>query len=283
MLFCRPRARTVLGTVAGVIALVLGGCGPEPAPDSPPGPLEGATISLMQYTHDQVNRVLVVKIKAGERTVRVNRVEVVSGAFTGTGPEEYDATVAAHTTLDLRVPLGEPDCAHRLSPADVAVEFETPDHDVVVDEPRGSDTLAAIHRRECAVTTAVADVPITWGSHWRTSGSGSDLVVHAPLRIGPVAADTAVRLSGIDGSVIFVPETDALPLMLDAGQTRVLDVRFRPNRCDAHVWETSRGFQFAVRLRVDGTGDEVLVPVVPARAKQQLLSRYWQEQCGVRR
>jgi hypothetical protein len=191
--------------------------------------------------------------------------------------------VRAHATLDLRVPLGEPDCDHRLSPDDVSVEFGTTDQDVVVDEPLGSDTLAAIHRHECAAATAVADVPIGWGSRWRTSGAGSDLVVHAPLRIGPVAAGTTVRLSGIDGSVIFVPETDALPLGLESGETRMLDVRFRPNRCDVHVWETSRGFQFSVRLRVDGAGDDVLVPVVPGRAEQQLLSRSWQEQCGVPR
>src|SRR3546814_6908850 len=79
VLFCRLPARIMLGTVAGVAALTLGGCGQDSPPDSPPGPLDGATISLMQYTHDQVNRVLVVTIEAGGRTVHVNRVEVVSG------------------------------------------------------------------------------------------------------------------------------------------------------------------------------------------------------------
>src|SRR3546814_14654205 len=123
------------GTVSGVAALPLGGCGQDSPPDSPPGPLDGATISLMQYTHDQVNRVLVVKIEAGGRTVHVNRVEVVSGEFSGTGPEQSAATVRAHATLDPRVPRGEPDCDHRLSPADVSGEFGQNDNDVVADRP----------------------------------------------------------------------------------------------------------------------------------------------------
>src|SRR3546814_12894413 len=81
-----------------------------------------------------------------------------------------DLTVRAHATLDLRVPLGEPDCDHRLSPDDVSVEFGTTDQDVVVDEPLGSDTHAAIHRHECAAATAGADVPIGWRSEVRRVG-----------------------------------------------------------------------------------------------------------------
>lgn len=237
----------------------------------------------MQYTHDQVNRVLVVKVQAGEQTVQVQGVEVVSGAFSGTGPREYDATVSPQHTLDLRVPLGDPVCDHALSPGDVSVEFRVDGDTEVVAEPSGSDTLATIHHQECAAQRAVEEIPLEWGERWHTTGSGPGLVVHAPLRVGPVTADTAARLTELDGSVIFVPEPNALPLALSAGDSQRLDVRFRPNRCDAHVWETSMGFQFAVRLEVTGVEDDVLVPVVPPRAKQQLLTRSWQEQCGVDR
>lgn len=272
-----PLARTLLGIA--VAATALGGC----ADDTSPTPVEEATVSLMQYTHDQVNRVLVVKIEAGDQTVRVQGVEVVSGAFSGTGPEDYDATLPAHGTLDLRVPLGDPVCDHDLSPADVSVEFQVSGEQVVVEEPAGSGTLAGIHDQECAAQQAVEDVPIEWGRRWHTTGAGRDLVLHAPLRVGPVSSGTSADLVAVEGSVIFVPEADGLPLALEPGDTRSLDLRFRPNRCDAHVWETSMGFQFAVRLRISGVADDVLVPVVPPQAKQQLLTRSWQEQCGVRR
>lgn len=269
--------RVLLGLVV-LASCVLGGCGEDPSPS----PVEDATITLMQYTHDQVNRVLVVKIEAGDREVRVQGVEVVSGAFSGTGPEAYDATVAPHRILDLRVPLGDPVCDHDLSPSDVSVEFKVSGGKEVVEEPGGSDTLAAIHDQECAAERAVARIPMEWGGRWHTSGAGRGLVLHAPLRIGPVASGARARFVELDGSVIFVPETDELPLSLAAGDTRLLDVGFRPNRCDAHVWETSMGFQFTVRLRVAGVADDVLVPVVPRQEKQQLLTRAWQEQCQVR-
>ncbi|WP_235735986.1 hypothetical protein [Nocardioides alcanivorans] len=276
----RPRAWILLGVVAAASACVPGGRGHD-AP--PPDPLGEATVSLMQYTHDQVNRMLVVKIESGDHVVRVQGVEVVSGAFTGTGLEEYDATVPAHRTLDLRVPLGDPVCEHDLSPRDVSVEFRVAGHQVVVEQPVGADTLAAIHRQECAAHRVAEKIPLAWESRWRSTGGGRDLVVLASLRVGPVSADTTARLTALDGSVIFVADPARLPLLLAPGDTQVLDVRFRPNRCDAHVWETSRGFQFAVRIRIDGTADDVLVPVVPPRAKQQLLSRAWQEQCGITR
>lgn len=275
----RPLARILLGVVIAVATSALGGCDQDSAPD----PIADASITLMQYTHDRVNRVLVVKIEAGDETVRVKGIEVVSGAFSGTGPEEYDATVPAGGTLDLRVPLGDPVCDHELSPADVSVDFQVPDGRVAVDEPAGSDTLAGIHARECAAEKAVEDIPVAWGSRSHSTGAGRNLVLHVPLRVGPVASGTTARLTALEGSVIFVPESDGLPLTLAPGDTKRLDVRFRPNRCDAHVWETSMGFQFAVRLSIVGVADDVLVPVVPPQALQQLLTRSWQAQCRVTR
>ncbi|QIX28454.1 hypothetical protein ncot_19045 [Nocardioides sp. JQ2195] len=286
MATCSPLARNVPVAVAALalVTSALVGCSPD-APPSPSGaePVENATTTLMQYTHDRVNRVLVVKIEAGDQPVRVQGVEVVSGAFSGTGPREYDATVSPHATLDLRVPLGDPVCDHDLSPADVSVEFRVHGDRVVVEEPAGSDTLASIHQQECAAKTAVEELPLVWGARWRATGAGEDLVLHAPLHVGPVSSGTAARLVAVEGSVIFVPETDRLPLDLAVGDTRLVDVRFRPNRCDAHVWETSMGFQFAARLRITGVAEDVLVPLVPPRPKQQLLTRSWQEQCDVTR
>ncbi|MDN5893254.1 MAG: hypothetical protein L0H93_04430 [Nocardioides sp.] len=177
-------------------AILLSAC----APSGQPSPVTDATVTLMQYTHDQVNRMLVVGVAAGDETVHVSRVEVVSGAFTHTGLAEYDASIRPGETLDLRVPLGDPDCAVDLDEDDISVEFTVPDGEsVTVDAPDGADFL----------------------------------------------------------------------------------VSFRPNRCDAHVWESSRGFQFALRLTLADDPDEVLVPVVPPRAKQKLLSRTWRAQCGV--
>lgn len=262
------------------MCVALGSCSHPVSPD--PDPLESATITLMQYTHDQVNRMLVVKIAAGDRQVRVQSVEVVSGAFSGTGLEEYDATVAAGRTLDLRVPLGLPRCDSVLSPEQVSVEFRVADRVVVIDEPAGSDTLAAIHHRECAAERADDEVPLRWGPQWRTTGTDRQRVVLAPLRIGPVAADTSIQLTALEESVIFAIEADGLPVTLAPGESRLLEVRFRPARCDPHVWETSRGFQFAARLRFGSDVDDVLVPLVPSPPEQQLLTRFWQERCAKR-
>lgn len=272
------------GPVAVLATVLLAACSTE----SQPEPLDDATITLMQYTHDQVNRKLVVKVRAGDETVRVDRVEVVSGAFTGTAPAEFDATIAAGGELDLRVPLGEPDCSVDLDADDVSVEFDVPGRGrVMIDDPAGADFLTDLHAEACAAQDLRTLMPVEWAPKWRVDGEGDGTRVRAPLRIGPLGSlpdEGQVVLTGLDGSVMWVlrsPDLQSGRPALSPGDRRTLMVEFVPNRCDAHVWESSRGFQFDLRVQIPGRDAEVLVPVVPTRAKQQLLSRAWHAQCGV--
>lgn len=274
--------------VVGLLLALLVACsssGQEQDPE--PQPLEGATVTLLQYTHDQVNRNLVVKVAAGEETVQVEGVEVLTGAFTGTDRADVAATIPPGGDIDLRVPLGDPDCSLDLRATDVSVRFGTPDGADVTVAPEGADFLADLHARECLAHDAVTAVPLTWAEHWRTTGEGERTRLTARLQVGPVVSDSgdgAARIVALDGSVIFVLRGRELrdgPLSVATGERGALTVEFRPNRCDAHVWETSRGFEFEARLTVPGSSEEVLVPVVPPRDKQQLLSRTWRAQCGV--
>lgn len=266
-----------------VLALALGACGSTAGSTHRSTALEQAHVTLLQYTHDQVLRKLAIQIEAGSDRVRVDRVEVhTGGAFRGMDPMEATAEVAPGDRLDLRVPLGRPDCSVELTPDAVSVEFAVPGAGpVTVDDPAGAGFLADLHRAECAAHTAARELRIHWGDRWRRVGAGRSVLLRAPLVLGPAALGRA-RVTGVDGSVIFDLTLGSRPV-LERGDSARIRVAFRPARCDEHVWQTSRGFQFELRVRTGGLPDEVLVPVVPHPRRQRQLTRMWTERCGIPR
>lgn len=249
---------------------------------------EAVDVELMQYRHDEVNRVLVVKVAnpSDEDTLTVEGLEVDLPGFEGGGRSDVTANIPPGRVFDLRVPYGDPVCA--AEPAGKAVvllgdpESEEPRRIV---SPEGEELLARIRARECSVAKALEATPVRWSPSWRQVGGGDALVVRGTLLVGPVAGGHQVDLVDIDGSVLFSTRPMGLPVAIGQGESRQVPVRIQPQRCDPHAMaDNSKGFEFQVRLRL-GTGstdsqDEVLVPVLPDRAGKNILTDSWLERCG---
>lgn len=252
-------------------------------------PWAAVDVRLMQYTHDEVNRVLVVKVtNPSDEVVRLDSVEVSTPAFTGGGPVEYVVSLPPGRTYDLRVPYGEPVCDAAAAPADLVVRLGLPDSADTMDlaAPEGSSLVRRIHDEECLVRRVLDTTPMRWTDGWRTTGHGRDLVVHGRLRVGPVSGDRPVRLVGIEGTVLFDPRSRALPTTLAVGEAAVLPVRVTPTRCDPHaLGESPQGFVFNLRVAPAGMTESgraaVWVPMVPDVAAKNFLVDSWLEQCGL--
>ena len=290
-----PRLRRGGVVVVTTALLVAAGCSATGEPAEPPehpeaAQLRAATATLMQYTHDEVNRVLVVKLHNGsaEDTVSLDSVEVEAPGFDNLDRLDVTANIAAGRTLDLRLPYGELNCDVSVDGA-VVLRLGLPDASGTVDlvNPDGTGLLRRIHDDECSAARLREATLLRWDDRWRRTGSGEALVVHGTLHVGPVAAGTDARLLGVEDTVLFDARSPALPRALGGGDAFTVDVGFVPTRCDAHaLGESPQGFQIAARLRAPGAAsdgtDDVFVPLVPDKAAQDVLTQGWLEQCGFR-
>lgn len=278
--------KVLVGLVAA--ALATAGCGaPGDEADARVQAVEAATIRLMQYTHDQANRNLVIKISVPEdgEPVPVEGVRVVTEGFAGMDWKDYIPTIQPGRTLDLRVPLGEPVCDASARPVRVEIGLKETDAVAELEDPEGTDLVERIHDDECSALRMREVAPLRW-TGWQTTGAGRSTSVRARLEVGLVGGEEKVHLLAIEPTVVFEAVADGLPLVLSPGDAPVLHVSFRPARCDGHVWETSRAFMFHARLRPDSRGEDdsadVLVPLVPDKAATGRLVEGWQAMCGVR-
>lgn len=275
-------ALVVAAALAGPAACSAEG-GVEPSPDV------GVDVTLMQYTHDEVNRVLVVKVtNPSDEVVHLDSVQVATPAFSGGGPVSYVVSLPPGRTFDLRVPYGEPDCDVAVTPADLVVRLGAPDSRETQDlvAPPGTGLVRRIHDEECVVRRVLDTTPMTWSGRWRTTGSGRALVGHGGLRVGPVTGNRAVRLAGLEGTVLFDPRTGVLPTTLAVGESATVHIRITPTRCDPHaLGESPQGFVFHLLVTPQGMGDSgrgvVWVPLVPDRAGKDFLVDTWLQQCGL--
>ena len=276
--------------IAGVALLALTGCSTpaEPTAEEPPS-TDGFAVEVMQYRPDEVNRVLVVKVgnTSEDGVVAVDGLEVVAPGFDGVGEVDVTANISPGRQFDLRIPYGEPVCAGDDPTGDVVVRLGVPDSGAVRKfvSPPGSDVLAKVREQECTVSDALAASPLRWSTEWRRIGAGDRVVVEGRLLVGPVARGQRLQIRGMDGSVLFTPLVDGLPLALAPGESRRVAVSVAPQRCDPHAMaDGSKGFEFQVRVRLPDLPDagqtDVLVPVVPDRAGKNMLAKAWLEKCG---
>ena len=270
--------------------LALTGCSTpaEPTAEKPPS-TDGYAVKVMQYRPDEVNRVLVVKVgnTSEDGVVAVDGLEVVAPGFDGVGEVDVTANISPDRQFDLRIPYGEPVCAGDDPTGDVVVRLGVPDSDAVREfvSPPGSEVLAKVREQECMVSNALAASPLRWSTVWRRIGAGDRLVVEGTLQVGPVARGQRLEITGLDGSVLFTPRIEGLPVRLAAGESRNVAVRIAPQRCDPHAMaDGSKGFEFNARVRLPGLLSDhqadVLVPVIPDRAGKNALANAWLEKCG---
>lgn len=276
--------------ITGVALLALAGCttSAQPAAEETPS-TDGFAVKVMQYRPDEVNRVLVVKVgnTSQDGVVAVDGLEVVAPGFDGVGEVEVMANISPGRQFDLRIPYGEPVCAGDDPTGDVVVRIGVPDSDAVREfvAPPGSEVLAKVREQECMVSNALDASPLKWSEVWRRVGAGDRVVGEGRLLVGPVAPGNRLEIRGMDGSVLFTPQVDGLPLVLAPGESRRVAVRVAPQRCDPHAMaDGSKGFEFQVRVRLPDLADagqtDVLVPLVPDRAGKNVLANAWLEKCG---
>lgn len=143
--------------------------------------------------------------------------------------------------------------------------------------------MKRIHDERCAVETARAAVPLSWGEEWSRRGEGNELTAVGTLRAGPVAEDAEVRLVGFNPTTLFQLSLRNAPATLAAGESADITVHLRPTRCDPHaLGESPQGFEFLLRVRLEGSDVEPLVPVLPSKEAKERLTDYWVERCGLR-
>ncbi|ANY05129.1 hypothetical protein [Pseudonocardia sp. HH130630-07] len=217
-----------------VLVLLVGAVGV--ACTGPRDDAAGLSGTVMQYRSDIAARVLTVRLRA-ERPTTVQRVELVPGGFGPSPAVTPAAGLGAGTTTDVRIPLGEPDCA--AGPGPSTARITVGDEPVVIDLDDSYGAIAALHRGECA-ERAVRD--------------RSDVVLHGPwvragdrltgsLRLHRRAGTDPVAITELGGTTIFGMRPGAgavLPLTLAAGPDAVLPVEILATRCDPHALAESK-------------------------------------------
>lgn len=275
--------------LAGVVLAGLVGCStPAQTEPEPSVAAEDVAVELMQYRRDEVNRMLVVKVGNPTRhTLRVQGMEVVAPGFAGAETLDVSVTLPPARQFDLRVPLGKPVCEGTDPDGEVVVVLGDPEsgEERRVAAPPGHALLGRIRADECSVAQALDAAPVHWARDWQPVGAGDTVAVRGTLLVGPVRRGAEVHVAGVDGSVLFGIGAPALPAMVYTGELGRIDVRFRPARCDPHAMaDNSRGYRFTARLRPPGGSaegtDDVLVPVLPDRRGEDVLTEMWLEDCG---
>lgn len=277
--------RRIVGLAASLVALgIVAGCQEEP--QERPRPPAGFSASVLQYTHDAVVDRIAVKVANGsERPFTVEELGLRAPGFAPLGPFDYGTEVPPGRAFDLRMTYGEPDCDEQASARRLSVEvtFAGRAGPVVVPVEDGAELMKRIHDERCAVETARAAVPLSWGEEWSTRGEGDELTAVGTLRAGPVADGQEVRLAGFNPTTLFQLSLRNPPAALASGESAEVTVHLRPSRCDAHaLGESPQGFEFLLRVGLAGSDVEALVPVLPNEQAKKLLTDYWVERCGLR-
>lgn len=235
-------------TAAAALALVLAGCSAEP-----PALPDGVTVSLVQLRSDVADRQAQVRVRNGtDAEILLGGVTFHDPRWSGPAGRVVDrtSTLAPGARVDVRVQLGEVDCAAG-DEGDPTVELfyesEGRAGSARVVAAEEFPFLAALHRRECTEARARAALDIGFGGFEPSvPGVPAALVVE----VAASRADAGVAVRGIrETNLLTFDGRDRYPLTLGATTVPLV-----PARCDAHaVQEDKRGTVFGVVVEIDGT------------------------------
>ncbi|MEF3404487.1 hypothetical protein [Agromyces sp. CCNWLW203] len=261
---------------------------------------EGLSARVQQGRLDIEAHRLVVRLEnAGDESVTIERLEVVSPTLTPGMVRGEPFEVAPGDALQIRMPLSASECGDGSSPgpepepeATILLEVTAPSGkasgELIADDPHG--TLARIANADCLAESVERVAAIEMPEHLRTTGSGAEQRAFIDVEVVPAASGAG----DIDGSFVIdrVYGTTLLnaeggvdwPLGTEVaagGEPVTIALPVRPARCDAHaIADDKRGtiLPFEIRTsdgregRLDRSSGDVL--------KAELYA-YYGERCGL--
>lgn len=269
----------------------LAGCAGAPAtlPD-------GVAVEVLQGRTDYTSGTLVIRVVNGSGSdLRLDRARLDWSGFSNPADWERGTTIRAGTTVDLRTPVPEIDCANG---TDGDTAKPTADLGFRDDGRRGSVTVAVsdplstlerLHRSGCIAADVERVATLSVGPP-RIEGEGRGSVAVVELTIVPTGAAGRVEVGSVSATPLIQPDPArnttteywAVDLAVDAASGPVVtELRIVPARCDAHaIAEDKVGtvLNLAVRLPDGATGDYRLIP--PEDVREALLA-FVRSNCGL--
>ena len=199
----------------------------------------------------------------------------------GTFLQDYETTVVAGRTLDLRFRLPAPTC----EPTDAAVvgrlQVADGDSDQVVEDEldeSGAGYVTRIWDRWCQDLRASEGVTMTYGDDWTIEGTGRRARMAGKVILERGNEPGRIALTQLRGSVLLelhLPRVAVLPPGTDRVSAPLVIV---VPRCDEHaLTESSQTFHFQAEFEL---GDDVVsVLRIPTGATRAAGQRLLEEAC----
>lgn len=287
-----PRQRWTVPLLAAVCAgalLGLAGC-TQPAAAGLP---DGVTVEVLQGRTDYASGTLVIRVVNGSDTnLAVAKARLESASFAKPAVWDRGTTVRAGTTVDLRAPVPDADCAGEATRPSVRLTLESRGVadavSVHADDPLG--TLERLQTAGC-IAEAVDDIAEIAVGAPGVDGAGRSAVAVLPLMLAPTGADGWVEVDSVGSTPLLKPDalsesddanTWPVSIIVDAASAPVtVPLRIVPARCDPHaIAEDKIGTVLVLAVALDDgtTGDYRLTP--PEDVREALLD-FVREHCGM--
>lgn len=195
--------------------------------------------------------------------------------------QDYETTVVAGRTLDLRFRLPAPTC----EPTDTAVlgrlQVADGDRDTVVEDElddSGAGYVTRIWDRWCQDIRASEGVTLTYGEHWTIEGAGRRARMVGELILERGDEPGRIALRHLRGSVLLELHLPRVPVLPPGTDRVTAPLVIGVPRCDEHaLTESSQTFHFLAELRL---GDDVVSTLrIPTGATRAAGQRLLDEAC----
>lgn len=229
----------------------------------------------MQYRRDEQRDALQVKVtNEGPEPVLVSRVGLSTPTFRAAVEQDKDSVIAPGLSVDLTLPLGEPDCDASLA-AEATVTLDVDGRAVQL--PVVTDVLSRINVRRCQVESVNEVVSLSLAPDWTATEFQGRPSVTGRLLIAAGARPETTTVTVDGATTLFtVAEPQRADVPVGAGPL-TLPVHLVMTRCDAHaVAEDKKGYLLPVDVAVAGRPAirvEVPVPVPDREPLQALVDR----------
>jgi hypothetical protein len=250
----------------------------EPAPRRDPPEL---TLSFSQHRIDEGSARANLRVVSGEvEDTRVTAIGIDSPGF-GRHVEDHDSLLPAGQTIDMRLTLPTPRCESRPVPAYGIVEDDRGNAVRRRLEPAGQDFLESLWRRRCHELSVTTVATPRWDWDFDAVGTGRQSYLDAALVLTrEPGTDTRLRVTGMQGSVLFRLEPTRSPALEPGADEVRIPVRLRWGRCDAHaIGESSQTFLWKLDVAV-GDAEPVRITVTVEEDDKGPLLGYLKDACG---
>lgn len=241
----RSVALCLLIVVAGLTA-----CSADADEDtSPTEPAVDLSFNQLR-NYEGTNRAQLRVVNGSDQDLQVTGVGLDWPGY-GDFVQDYETTVEAGRTLDLRVDLPEPDCTPTESPVTGVLRVGD---EVIRDrlDESGTGYVTRIWAARCRDLTVGRAVDVGYGDTWRLEGSGRDSRLAGTITLTRRAASGPVVLTDVLGSVLLELHLQRPGVLPGDADRASFPVTITVPRCDTHALvDSSQTFHFMVWIQVD--------------------------------